>query len=215
MGTWLLLAVAIAAEVTATLSLKFTEGFTKLGPIMLVLAGYLVSFFLLAKVLDRGLPLSVVYAIWSAIGIAVLAVDRHDLVRRAAQRAADHRALPRRRRRRRAPDRLAPGMTEDRIDGRRAKGERARKALLRGDPGHHRARGHRWRHPPQRDQGGRPSGDLGGVSLRRPSTTCSSSRSSGRTRRPPRPLPSARPTPTRSPRSPGGSSQTSPTSARG
>lgn len=74
MGTWLLLAVAIAAEVTATLSLKFTEGFTKLGPIVIVVAGYLVGFALLARVLERGLPLSVVYAIWSAIGIAVLAV---------------------------------------------------------------------------------------------------------------------------------------------
>jgi len=74
MGTWFLLAVAIAAEVTATLSLKFTHGFTRIGPIILVLAAYLVSFFLLAKVLERGLPLSVVYAIWSAIGIAVLAL---------------------------------------------------------------------------------------------------------------------------------------------
>lgn len=74
MATWFLLAIAIAAEVTATLSLKFTEGFTRVGPIMVVIAGYLLSFYLLARVLDRGLPLSVVYAIWSAIGIAVLAL---------------------------------------------------------------------------------------------------------------------------------------------
>ena len=61
------------AEVTATLSLKFTEGFTKVGPIMVVIAGYPVVL-LAGRVLDRGLPLSVVYAIWSAIGIAVLAL---------------------------------------------------------------------------------------------------------------------------------------------
>jgi len=74
MVTWILLAVAIVAEVTATVSLKLTDGFTKLVPVCVVVVGYLISFALMAKVLDRGLPLSVVYAIWSAVGIALLAV---------------------------------------------------------------------------------------------------------------------------------------------
>lgn len=74
MVTWILLACAIVAEVTATASLKLTEGLTRLAPVLVVVVGYVVSFGLLAKVLERGLPLSVAYAIWSAIGIAVLAI---------------------------------------------------------------------------------------------------------------------------------------------
>lgn len=72
MVTWILLGCAIVAEITATISLKLSEGFTKAGPIAVVVTGYLISFFILSKVLERGLPMSVVYAIWSAIGIAVL-----------------------------------------------------------------------------------------------------------------------------------------------
>lgn len=74
MTTWVLLGAAIVAEVTATVSLKLTEGFTRWGPATLVVVGYLVSFVLLSKVLSRGVPLSVVYAIWSAVGIAFLAI---------------------------------------------------------------------------------------------------------------------------------------------
>jgi len=74
MGTWVLLGAAIVAEVTATVSLKLTDGFTRVVPSVVVVVGYLVSFVLLSRVLSRGLPLSVVYAIWSAVGIAVLAL---------------------------------------------------------------------------------------------------------------------------------------------
>jgi small multidrug resistance pump len=74
MGTWALLACAIVAEIIATVSLKLSEGFTRLGPIVVVVVGYLISFFIVSKVYERGLPLSVVYAIWSAIGISALAL---------------------------------------------------------------------------------------------------------------------------------------------
>lgn len=74
MATWVLLAMAIVAEVTATTSLKLSDGFTRLGPIAVVLVGYLTSFVLLARILARGTSLGVVYAIWSAIGVALIVI---------------------------------------------------------------------------------------------------------------------------------------------
>lgn len=71
---WLLLAGAIAAEVSATLALRWAEGFSRLGPSLIVVAGYALSFFLLSKVLGRGLPLGVVYGIWSGVGVTVVAL---------------------------------------------------------------------------------------------------------------------------------------------
>ncbi|WP_410601405.1 DMT family transporter [Amycolatopsis sp. lyj-90] len=73
MGAYLLLAFAIAAEVTATVSLKLSEGFSKLGPSILVVAGYAFAFVALAYVLKAGVPVSVAYAIWAAAGVALVA----------------------------------------------------------------------------------------------------------------------------------------------
>ena len=73
MNPWLLLAGAIASEVAATTSLKASDGFSRLGPSILVVAGYLASFGLLALVL-RELPVGIVYAIWSAVGTVGVAV---------------------------------------------------------------------------------------------------------------------------------------------
>ena len=42
--SWLFLALAIGAEVTATLSLKASEGFSKLGPSIVVVVGYVTAF---------------------------------------------------------------------------------------------------------------------------------------------------------------------------
>jgi small multidrug resistance pump len=72
MLTWLLLAAAIAAEVCATVSLKLSDGFTRIAPSAIVVAGYLASFVLLSQILSRGMSLGVVYAVWSALGIAVI-----------------------------------------------------------------------------------------------------------------------------------------------
>ncbi|AIJ26872.1 DMT family transporter [Amycolatopsis methanolica] len=74
MVTYLLLALAIAAEVTATVSMKLSEGFTKLWPSVVVVAGYLVAFAALASVLKRGMPVGVAYAIWAAVGVAAVAL---------------------------------------------------------------------------------------------------------------------------------------------
>ncbi|WP_179775835.1 DMT family transporter [Amycolatopsis endophytica] len=74
MIAYLLLALAIAAEVTATVSMKLSEGFTKLWPSLVVVAGYLVAFAALASVLKRGMPVGVAYAIWAAVGVAAVAI---------------------------------------------------------------------------------------------------------------------------------------------
>ena len=64
---YVLLGFAIASEVAATLSLRASEGFSKFGPSVVVVVGYLVSFLLLAKALTS-LNVGPVYAIWSALG---------------------------------------------------------------------------------------------------------------------------------------------------
>ncbi|SDX26039.1 small multidrug resistance pump [Amycolatopsis xylanica] len=71
---YLLLALAIAAEVSATVSLKLSEGFSKLGPSIIVVAGYAIAFLALAQVLKSGVPIGVAYAIWAAAGVALVAI---------------------------------------------------------------------------------------------------------------------------------------------
>ena len=64
---YLLLAAAIAAEVTATSLLPRTAGFTVLLPTIVVVLGYAISFVLLAQVV-KTVPIGIAYAIWSAVG---------------------------------------------------------------------------------------------------------------------------------------------------
>ena len=71
--TYLLLAVAILAEVAGTISLQLSNGFSRLAPSLVVIVGYVVSFALLSIVLKRGLPVAVAYAVWSALGVALIA----------------------------------------------------------------------------------------------------------------------------------------------
>ncbi|SHK36773.1 small multidrug resistance pump [Pseudonocardia thermophila] len=71
---WFWLALAIAAEVTATISLRLSEGFTKLLPSALVVVGYVVAFGALSQALVRGMPVGVAYGVWSAIGVALVAL---------------------------------------------------------------------------------------------------------------------------------------------
>lgn len=73
MNPWLMLAIAICAELAATTALKFSDGFTKPGPIALVVIGYGVSFVLLAQVLKTQ-EVGIVYAIWSGAGLAIIAL---------------------------------------------------------------------------------------------------------------------------------------------
>lgn len=73
MQAWLYLGVAILSEVAATSALKASEGFTRLWPSLVVVAGYAIAFFFLSLTL-RTLPVAVAYAVWSGAGIALIAV---------------------------------------------------------------------------------------------------------------------------------------------
>ena len=68
----LLLSLAIVTEVAGTVALRYSEGFTRLLPSMVVVVGYGISFWLLAQVL-RELSIGVTYAVWSAAGTALIA----------------------------------------------------------------------------------------------------------------------------------------------
>ncbi len=67
------LSVAIIAEVIATSALKASEGFSRLGPSLLVVAGYSIAFYCLAMVL-KTVPVGIAYAIWSGVGIVLIAI---------------------------------------------------------------------------------------------------------------------------------------------
>jgi small multidrug resistance pump len=74
MLSWILLAGAIVTEVTATVSLKLSDGFTKLWPSIIVLIGYAAAFFLLSQVLKRGMAIGVAYGVWAAVGVGLVAL---------------------------------------------------------------------------------------------------------------------------------------------
>lgn len=73
MTNYLYLAIAIAAEVVATTSLKAVAGFSKPLPLLLVVDGYVLAFSMLVLVM-RTLPVGVVYAIWSGLGIVLVSL---------------------------------------------------------------------------------------------------------------------------------------------
>ncbi|MGD9592705.1 MAG: multidrug efflux SMR transporter [Candidatus Berkiella sp.] len=66
------LLIAILAEVAATSALKAANEFTKLVPSVIVVVGYSVAFYFLMLSL-RHIPLGIAYAIWSGLGICVIA----------------------------------------------------------------------------------------------------------------------------------------------
>lgn len=72
--TWVLLALAIASEVTATLSLRASEGLRRKRWIPVIVVGYLAAFSLLGAILAMGMPVGVAYGVWAAAGVAVTAV---------------------------------------------------------------------------------------------------------------------------------------------
>ncbi|MGW0050426.1 multidrug efflux SMR transporter [Nocardia cyriacigeorgica] len=72
--TFLFLALAIVSEISATVSLKLSEGFTKLVPSIVVVVGYAAAFVFLSQALKRGMAVGVAYGIWSAVGVAAVAL---------------------------------------------------------------------------------------------------------------------------------------------
>jgi len=73
MKTAIIFFFAVVFEVTATTALKFSEGFTKVIPGIIVVIGYGLSFYLLSLSL-QSIPIGTAYAMWSGIGIVLTVI---------------------------------------------------------------------------------------------------------------------------------------------
>jgi small multidrug resistance pump len=73
MAAGLVLTLAILTEVIGTVALRYSEGFTRAVPSVVMVVAYALSFYFLAIVL-RQLPLGFVYAIWAGAGTALVAL---------------------------------------------------------------------------------------------------------------------------------------------
>ena len=73
MTSWTYLMIAIVAEVIATSALRESDGFTRAGPIAIVVVGYSAAFYFLALTL-RSIPVGVAYAVWSGVGIVLISL---------------------------------------------------------------------------------------------------------------------------------------------
>jgi small multidrug resistance pump len=71
--SWVILFFAIVFEVAGTLTLKFTEGMTRLWPTVMMFAFYLVSLFGLSLAVSR-IPVGTAYAVWSGVGTLIVAI---------------------------------------------------------------------------------------------------------------------------------------------
>jgi small multidrug resistance pump len=67
------LGIAIVAEVIGTSTLKASDGFTRLLPSLITVVTYACAFYFLSLTL-RTIPVGVAYAIWSGIGIVLIAL---------------------------------------------------------------------------------------------------------------------------------------------
>lgn len=64
---WAILLVAAMLEIVWAISLKTSEGFTRLGPTLLTIGAAALSFWLLALAMKQ-LPVGTAYAVWTGIG---------------------------------------------------------------------------------------------------------------------------------------------------
>ena len=70
---WIYLLIAGVLEVFWAISLKYTDGFSKLWPSLSTVAGMIASFYFLAQAL-KTIPVGTGYAIWTGIGAAGTAI---------------------------------------------------------------------------------------------------------------------------------------------
>lgn len=71
MKAWLMLAVAISAEVVGTTALKASDNFSRLWPSVIVVLSYGLAFYLLSETL-KVIPVGIAYAIWAGGGIVLI-----------------------------------------------------------------------------------------------------------------------------------------------
>lgn len=70
---WLFLAAAILLEVAGTVSMKLSEGFTRLLPSIMLFVFYAASFTALTFSLKK-IDLSIAYTVWAGVGTALIAL---------------------------------------------------------------------------------------------------------------------------------------------
>jgi small multidrug resistance pump len=87
MPAYAYLAIAIIAEVIATSALKATAEFTRPLPSLLVVVGYGIAFYCLNLSL-RSIPVGIAYAIWSGLGIVLVAAASYVLYQQKLDLAA-------------------------------------------------------------------------------------------------------------------------------
>lgn len=73
MNHWVYLITAIVSEVIATSALKASTGFSKPLPSVVVVIGYVVSFYFLSLTL-KTIPVGIAYAIWSGVGVVLISI---------------------------------------------------------------------------------------------------------------------------------------------
>lgn len=73
MNAWLVLSIAIVAEVIATLALKASDGFTRWLPSLIVVIGYAIAFYGMSLSL-KSIPVGIAYAVWAGVGIVLVSV---------------------------------------------------------------------------------------------------------------------------------------------
>ena len=71
--TYLILTVAIFFEVGGTMLLPVSQNFTKMVPTTILAVLYLSSFYLITFVVDK-IPIAIVYATWSGLGVFTVAI---------------------------------------------------------------------------------------------------------------------------------------------
>jgi len=73
MTAYYYLAIAICAEVIATVSMKAIKGLSTPLPLILVIVGYATAFWMLTLVV-RSIPVGVAYAVWAGMGIVMVSI---------------------------------------------------------------------------------------------------------------------------------------------
>tara|TARA_B100000902_G_C26996861_1_gene757859 strand:+ start:262 stop:594 length:333 start_codon:yes stop_codon:yes gene_type:complete len=71
--TYFILLIAIVCEVAGTMLLPVTQNFSKVIPTLCLTVFYLASFYLMTFVMDK-LPIAIVYATWSGLGVFTIAI---------------------------------------------------------------------------------------------------------------------------------------------
>jgi|TARA_B110000977_G_C10724070_1_gene356363 small multidrug resistance pump len=76
MKSWLLLLLAVVCEVVGTSAIKYSDGFTKIVPSIVVFIGFGVAFYILSITL-KVIPIGMAYAVWSGLGIVLISIIGH------------------------------------------------------------------------------------------------------------------------------------------